>query len=63
MDGAARTRPSPFRLIERRWRVPARRDGEPRACRTVFNNLGNAGYWAFHPYPQRTFSLEVRYDH
>ncbi len=27
------------------------------------DNLGNAGYWAFHPYPQRTFSLEARYDH
>jgi iron complex outermembrane recepter protein len=27
------------------------------------DNLGNAGYWAFHPYPQCTFSLELRYDH
>ena len=27
------------------------------------DNLGNAGYWAFHPYPQRTAMLELRYDH
>ncbi len=27
------------------------------------DNLGNATYWAFHPYPQRTFMAELRYDH
>lgn len=26
------------------------------------DNLGNAKYWAFHPYPQRTMLAEVRYD-
>jgi iron complex outermembrane receptor protein len=27
------------------------------------DNLGNERYWAFHPYPQRTFHAELRYDH
>lgn len=27
------------------------------------DNLGNARYWAFHPYPQRTLLAELRYDH
>jgi iron complex outermembrane receptor protein len=27
------------------------------------DNLGNQTYWAFHPYPQRTFSAELRYDY
>jgi iron complex outermembrane receptor protein len=27
------------------------------------DNLGNSEYWAFHPYPQRTFMAELRYDH
>lgn len=26
------------------------------------DNLNNATYWAFHPYPQRTFSAELRFD-
>jgi iron complex outermembrane receptor protein len=26
------------------------------------DNLGNQTYWAFHPYPQRTFNAEIRYD-
>ena len=26
------------------------------------DNLNNATYWAFHPYPQRTFSAELRAD-
>ena len=26
------------------------------------DNLGNATYWAFHPYPQRTFHAELAYD-
>ena len=25
------------------------------------DNLGNRAYWAFHPYPQRTFNAEIRY--
>ena len=25
------------------------------------DNLNNATYWAFHPYPQRTYSAELRY--
>jgi iron complex outermembrane receptor protein len=28
-----------------------------------FDNLNNARYWAFHPYPQRSFSVELKYDH
>jgi iron complex outermembrane receptor protein len=27
------------------------------------DNLGNAKYWAFHPYPQRTMLAEVRFDY
>ena len=27
------------------------------------DNLGTTTYWAFHPYPQRTFVAELRYDH
>jgi iron complex outermembrane receptor protein len=27
------------------------------------DNLGNAKYWAFHPYPQRTALAEVRWDY
>ena len=27
------------------------------------DNLNNKKYWAFHPYPQRTFNAELRYDH
>jgi len=27
------------------------------------DNLGNQTYWAFHPYTQRTFNAELRYDH
>jgi iron complex outermembrane receptor protein len=26
------------------------------------DNLNNAKYWAFHPYPQRTFITELKYD-
>ncbi|UUX95988.1 TonB-dependent receptor [Aquabacterium sp. J223] len=26
------------------------------------DNLNNATYWNFHPYPQRTFNAELRYD-
>jgi iron complex outermembrane recepter protein len=26
------------------------------------DNVNNASYWAFHPYPQRTFLAELRYD-
>lgn len=26
------------------------------------DNLSNARYWAFHPYPQRTFNAELRWD-
>jgi iron complex outermembrane receptor protein len=26
------------------------------------DNLSDASYWAFHPYPQRTYSAELRYD-
>ncbi|WP_295641180.1 TonB-dependent receptor [uncultured Methylibium sp.] len=26
------------------------------------DNLGNEKYWAFHPYPQRTFHAELRFD-
>ncbi len=26
------------------------------------DNLGNQSYWAFHPYPQRTFIAELRHD-
>jgi iron complex outermembrane recepter protein len=26
------------------------------------DNIGNATYWAFHPYPQRTFHVELAYD-
>jgi iron complex outermembrane recepter protein len=27
------------------------------------DNLNNYKYWNFHPYPQRTFSAEVKFDH
>jgi iron complex outermembrane receptor protein len=27
------------------------------------DNLGNAKYWAFHPYPQRTLLAELRFDY
>ena len=27
------------------------------------DNLGNQTYWAFHPYTQRTFNAELRYDY
>ncbi len=27
------------------------------------DNLNNKKYWAFHPYPQRTFNAELRFDH
>jgi iron complex outermembrane receptor protein len=27
------------------------------------DNLGNAKYWAFHPYPQRTMLAELRFDY
>ncbi|WP_257387304.1 TonB-dependent receptor [Tahibacter caeni] len=27
------------------------------------DNLNNREYWNFHPYPQRTYALEVRYDY
>jgi iron complex outermembrane receptor protein len=27
------------------------------------DNLGNAKYWAFHPYPQRTMLAELRLDY
>jgi iron complex outermembrane receptor protein len=26
------------------------------------DNLNNYQYWNFHPYPQRTYSAELRYD-
>ncbi len=28
-----------------------------------FDNLNNGRYWAFQPYPQRSFSVELKYDH
>ncbi len=27
------------------------------------DNLNNKKHWAFHPYPQRTFNAELRFDH
>ncbi len=27
------------------------------------DNLGDTTYWAFHPYPQRTFSAELAFDY
>jgi iron complex outermembrane receptor protein len=27
------------------------------------DNIGDQQYWAFHPYPQRSFSAELRYDY
>lgn len=38
--------------IDRQWRASFGID-----------NLNNEKYWAFHPYPQRTFHAELRYDH
>jgi iron complex outermembrane receptor protein len=38
--------------LDRRWTVAAGID-----------NLNNDKYWNFHPYPQRTYSAELRYDH
>ena len=26
------------------------------------DNLNNATYWAFHPYPQRTLHAELKFD-
>lgn len=26
------------------------------------DNLNNAEYWNFHPYPQRTYSAELKFD-
>ena len=26
------------------------------------DNLNNRTYWAFHPYPQRTFVAELKFD-
>jgi iron complex outermembrane recepter protein len=26
------------------------------------NNLNNYKYWNFHPYPQRTYSAEIKID-
>lgn len=37
--------------IDRQWRASFGID-----------NLNNETYWAFHPYPQRTFHAELRYD-
>ena len=31
--------------------------------RAGIDNLGNQTYWAFHPYTQRTFNAEIRYDY
>jgi len=32
-------------------------------CASVgIDNLNNKKYWAFHPYPQRTFLAELAYD-
>jgi iron complex outermembrane recepter protein len=50
---------SPFLVVDlravyqydRRWRISAGVD-----------NLSNNKYWAFHPYPQRTFHAELKYD-
>jgi iron complex outermembrane receptor protein len=39
------------------WRI------DPRWTAAVgIENLNNATYWNFHPYPQRTFNAELRYD-
>jgi hypothetical protein len=32
-------------------------------CRAALRQLNSARYWAFHPYPQRSFSVELKYDH
>ncbi len=37
--------------IDKRWKASAGID-----------NIGNRSYWAFHPYTQRTFNAELRYD-
>jgi len=37
--------------IDKQWKLSAGID-----------NIGNRTYWAFHPYTQRTFSAELRYD-
>jgi iron complex outermembrane receptor protein len=39
------------------WRI-----AKPWSAAFGIDNLNNARYWAFHPYPQRTFHAELRYD-
>ena len=58
-NGAAYTGVSSFLVadvrvqyrIDRQWSIAAGID-----------NLGNRTYWAFHPYPQRMFNAELRFD-
>lgn len=50
---------SPFLVVDTRARY--RHDAHWSAAAGV-DNVGNRTYWNFHPYNQRTWTLEVRYD-
>ena len=58
-NGAAYTGVSRFAVVDVRVLCRITRQ---RSVALGIDNLNNATYWAFHPYPQRTFSAELRFD-
>jgi iron complex outermembrane receptor protein len=59
-NGEAYTGVSSFLVAD--LRVQYRIDKQWKASAGI-DNLGNRTYWAFHPYTQRTFNAELRYDY
>jgi iron complex outermembrane receptor protein len=57
--GAAYTGASPYLTADLRVRYRFNRQWSAAAG---IDNLNNAQYWNFHPYPQRTYSAELRFD-
>ncbi len=58
--GDTYTGTSPFLVADLRLRY--RRDAHLSAALGI-DNVNNATYWNFHPYNQRTWSMEARYDY
>lgn len=59
-NGASYTGVSDFFVVDARARFAL---DERWSGSVGVDNLNNREYWNFHPYPQRTWSVEVRYDY
>jgi iron complex outermembrane receptor protein len=58
-NGFAYQGDSPFKVVDLRLRYQIAKQW---SAAFGIDNLGNYKYWAFHPYPQRSYSAELKFD-